>query len=105
MRPRKTKATAAANTASSQSRDFISPGGPLATRLEAAHRLEALGDGRHLEADRGGRELLDLRQRVDAGLRARVEIALDPELRDAQVLAVARLVAREERQARIQQSQ
>ena len=40
-----------------------------------------------------------------AGLRARVEVALDPGLRGAQVLAVAGLVARQQRQARVEQAQ
>ena len=82
------------------------PGRALAARLEAAHRLEALGDGRHLEADRGRRELLQLRRaRPTVCLRARIEVAPDPGLRGAQVLAVARLVAREQREARVEQAQ
>src|SRR5258706_13455292 len=105
-----TRATAAANTASSQNSDFIlpfrlSPRGAFPARLEAAHRVQAIGDGRHLEADRGGGELLDLRQRVGGGLGARVEVALDPRLRGAQVLAIAGLVAREERQACAEEAQ
>src|SRR6185295_18764998 len=115
-------ATAAANTTSSQNSDLI-PGFssrashpahlirrissrlPLPPRLVAAYRLEALGDARQLEADRGGGELLQLVQRVGGLLGARIEVALDPALRRAQILAVSGLVAREERKPRAEQAQ
>src|SRR3954447_17855192 len=103
-----TIATAAAKTASSQKSDLIPRGssrGAFAARLVAAHRFEALGDGRHLEGDRYAGELLQLRRRVGRLLRARVEVALHPEERCAQVLAVTRLVAREQRGARIEKTQ
>jgi len=46
-----------------------------------------------------------LRQRIGRLLAAHVEVALDPGLRGAQVLAVPGLVAREERKARVEQAQ
>ena len=44
-------------------------------------------------------------ERVRSLLGARVEVALDPGLRRAQVLAIAGLVARQQREARVQQPQ
>src|SRR5438067_3418260 len=103
-----TKATAAANTASSHRSDLIarrSARAALAARLVTAHGVEALRNVRHLEAEGDARELLQLRGRIGSAFRARVEVALHPGARRAQVLSVARLVAREERGARIEQAQ
>src|SRR2546423_8700919 len=108
MRPTMTMATAAAKTASSQNSDLIlrsSSGRAFASGLVAANRVKALRDRGHLETERRGRELLQLVQRLGGLLGARVEIALYPALSRTQVLAVTCLVAREERQARVQQPQ
>src|SRR3972149_3042167 len=108
MRPRITSATAAAKTASSQKSDLMPRGSSrraLAARLEAAHRLEAFRDRRHFEAEGARGKLLELRKRVHGALRARIEIAPDPGLRGPQVLAVAGLVAHQEREPGVQQPQ
>src|SRR3954469_7709370 len=86
-------------------RGVISSRGAFATRLIAAHRVETFGDRRYLKAERSGSEAFQLRERVGRLLRARIEVTADPRLHGAQVLAVAGFVARQERHARIQQSQ
>src|SRR3954466_2460758 len=86
-------------------RGAISSWGAFATRLVAAHRVETLGDRRHLEAERSRTEAFQLRERVGRLLGARIEVTADPRLHGAQVLAIAGFVARQERHARIQQSQ
>src|SRR3954470_19911478 len=101
-----TSATAAANTASSHRSDLIasrSARAALAARFVAAHGVQALRNGRHLEADRYRGELLQLRGGVGCVLRAGIEITLHPVACRAQVLAVAGLVARQERGACIEQ--
>src|SRR5437016_13459256 len=98
----------AANTASSQKSDLIvlySSRRALAARLESADRFQALRDARDLEAERGRRQCLQLRQSVGGLLRARVEVAPHPGLRRAQILAVAGLVAHQQREPRIEQPQ
>src|SRR3954462_4746212 len=80
-RPTTTSATAAANTATSHRSDLIasrSARAALAARLVAAHGVQALRNGRHLEADRHPGELLELRSRVRGVLRAGIEITLHP---------------------------
>src|SRR5687768_3039646 len=102
-----TRATAAAKTASSQRSERMPrlSRRPLPARLVAAHRLQALGDRGHLEAEARRGELLQLLECFGGVLRARIEVALDPALRRAYVLPIARLIARKQRQACIEKPQ
>src|SRR4051812_9309570 len=82
-----------------------SPGRPLASESQVAHRVERVRNIRHLDADLALVQFVECRKRVRDRLFACVVILGDPLARRLEISLVARLVARKERESRTEQSQ